>query len=67
MFLGLVKMLGVIFFFHFYEKVQRSVTYCIYCHITTNLTTRKRDSCLQHMDPEGGFPYETDGDARRLA
>ena len=40
-----LKMLGVIFFF-----VQRSVTYGIYCYITTNLTTRKRDSCLQHME-----------------
>ena len=37
-------------FFHFYAKVQRSVTYGIYCYITTNLTTRKRDSYLQHVE-----------------
>ena len=43
-----LKMLGVIFFFHFYANVQRSVTYGIYCYITKNLTTRKRDSRLQH-------------------
>ena len=41
-----LKMLGVIFCFHFYANVQRSVTYGIYCYITTNLTTRKRDSRL---------------------
>ena len=43
-----LKMLGVIFFFHFYANVQRSVRYGIYCYITKNLTTRKRDSRLQH-------------------
>ena len=37
-------------FFHFYAKVQRSMTYGIYCYITMNLTTRKRDSCLQHVE-----------------
>ena len=43
-------MLGVIFFFHFYANVQRSMTYDIYCYITMNLTTRERGSRLQHME-----------------